>query len=92
MVFSYDDYGDTVLYDVFYEAGTYYGGVLSALQDEAMRKGDGTRARQLLDEQIELQQERQRIDPNDRTALISCIEKWHARARECDDNRVEQIA
>ena len=92
MAFTYDDYGDTVLYDVFYEAGTYYGGVLVALADQAEAYGDESRVQELVDKQIALQQERQGVDPDDRDAQIACIEKWHAQARTARENLLKQSA
>lgn len=86
MEFTYDDYGDTVLYDVFYEAGTYYGGVLVALSDQAEARGDHNRVRALLDQRIALRRERASVDPDDRDAQIACIEKWHAQARQARES------
>ncbi|VEI13807.1 hypothetical protein [Trueperella bialowiezensis] len=80
MEFTYDDYGDTALYDVFYEAGTYYGGVLVALSDQAEAQGDHQRERELLNARIALRRERANVHPDDRASQIACIEKWHARA------------
>lgn len=92
MEFTYDDYGDTVLYDVFYEAGTYYGGVLVALSDQAEARGDHSRVRTLLDQQIALQHERASVDPDDRDTQIACIEKWHAQARHARESLFVQNA
>lgn len=92
MEFTYDDYGDTVLYDVFYEAGTYYGGVLVALSDQAEARGDHSRVRTLLDQRIALRRERASVDPDDRDAQISCIEKWHAQARHARESLFVQNA
>lgn len=92
MEFTYDDYGDTVLYDVFYEAGTYYGGVLVALSDQAEANGDQERQRELLNMRIALRRERMSVDPRDRATQIACIEKWHALARRAREDLVIQIA
>lgn len=37
---EYEDYSDSVLYDVFYEAGTMLGGWLSSRQVAALKKGN----------------------------------------------------
>ncbi|MDV6239362.1 hypothetical protein R3J22_07460 [Trueperella bernardiae] len=92
MEFTYDDYGDTVLYDVFYEAGTYYGGVLVALSDQAEARGDHSRVRTLLDQRIALRRERASVAPDDRDAQIACIEKWHAQARHARESLFVQNA
>lgn len=92
MTFTYDDYGDTVLYDVFYEACTYYGGVLAALEDEAKARGAHERAREIFERHLALNRERASINPDDREALIASIENRHNLANECKERSIKQSA
>lgn len=85
---DYEDYSDTVLYDVFYEAGTMLGGWLSAAQDRAESRGDEREAKALFQEQLDLNLERDSVDARDRVAQITKIKKWHARRAELDAQKL----
>ena len=73
-----DEYGDTVLYDVFYEAGTQLNGVLVELQRKASAEGDETAAAAWLQRGIELGRARRLVGGADRVTQIEQIRAWRA--------------
>jgi hypothetical protein len=75
---DYTDYSPTVLYDVFYEAGTQLGGRLAALERQD-RDADPFRATAWRDERRNMRREREAIGVDDRDAQIAAIERWNAR-------------
>lgn len=81
---EYEDYSDTVLYDVFYEAGTMLGGWLSARQMAALKRGDIASAQKWEQARFALDDERSKVDPHDRAAQIAKIKEWHAFRAELD--------
>ena len=69
-----DDYAglsDTVLYDVFYEAGTMVGGALVASWRQQFR-----------DEHFSVNHERNAVAARDREGQIAWILRWEARREE----------
>lgn len=85
---EYEDYSDSVLYDVFYEAGTMLGGWLSSAQDKAEAEGNDALARQFFAEQLNLNRERAGVDAHDRVAQIEKIKKWHTRRAELSTKQI----
>ena len=85
---EYEDYSDSVLYDVFYEAGTMLGGWLSSAQDKAEAEGNDALARQFFAEQLNLNCERAGVDAHDRATQIEKIKKWHARRAELSTKQI----
>lgn len=85
---DYEDYSDTVLYDVFYEAGTMLGGWLTEAQDRAEAQGDKSLAVVLFQEQLELVRERDLVYARDRATQIAKIKKWEASRAELDVNKI----
>lgn len=85
---EYEDYSDTVLYDVFYEAGTMLGGWLIAAKREAEARGDLATAHKLDMEHFALLDERDEVGARDRATQIAKLKKWHARRAELDAQKV----
>ncbi len=85
---EYEDYSDSVLYDVFYEAGTMLGGWLSSRQVAALKKGNHALADRYEQERFELDEERSRVGAHDRAAQIAMIKKWHVRRVELDSSEL----
>ena len=83
---EYEDYSDTVLYDVFYEAGTMLGGWLFSLERKARENGDYRTARLYENERLSMSVDRDSVDPFDREAQIAWIKKWDTRRAEIDNN------
>ncbi|MDN6798431.1 MAG: hypothetical protein L0L50_03835 [Propionibacterium sp.] len=80
-----DDYAglsDTVLYDVFYEAGTMVGGALVASWRRAEAAGDQVAAQQFRDEHFSVNHERNAVAARDRQGQIAWILRWEARREE----------
>lgn len=75
---NYDEYSDTVLYDVFYEAGTQLGGRLVALMDQAEASGNVDAWNQYQARKLELQDERIAVPADDRAAQVAALLRWHA--------------
>lgn len=73
---------DSVLYDLFYEAGTILGGYLLDQEMKAQSDGNPELAKQLDEERRLLRRERSNIAYDDRTGQIACKLAWDARIRE----------
>lgn len=79
-----DDYAglsDTVLYDVFYEAGTMVGGALVASWRRAEAAGDQVAAQQFRDEHFSVNHERNAVAARDREGQIAWILRWEPAVR-----------
>ncbi|WP_263476211.1 hypothetical protein [Mobiluncus mulieris] len=85
---EYEDYSDTVLYDVFYEAGTMLGGWLVAAKREALARGNIAAVAEYEAEHIAMLDERDDVGAFDRVAQIAKIEQWHVRCAELDAQKV----
>lgn len=73
---DYDDYSDTVLYDVFYESGTQLGGRLVALMDQAEAAGNHDARTRYQLRKLEIGAERAEVLPTDRAAQVAAILRW----------------
>lgn len=82
---NYDDYSDTVLYDVFFETGTQLGGALVALENQADLAGDEAEVERWGAERRKMRAERRAISGRDRAAQIEAIRSWSARRQELLD-------
>lgn len=75
--FGYEDYSDTVLYDVFYEAGTMLCARYISLSRQADIAGDEARRAVYDGKYLELIEQRDAVNENDRAEQIRCIRSWH---------------
>ena len=73
---------DSVLYDLFYEAGTILGGYQLDMEMTARADGNPELAEQLDEERRRLRRERADIAYDDRAGQIACKLAWDARIRE----------
>lgn len=74
----YEMYSDTVLYDVFYEAGTLLSARYISLSHQAESVGDETRQAVYDGKYAELIRQRRAVAANDRDEQIRCINSWNA--------------
>ncbi len=79
-----DDIGETVLYDIFYEAGTRLGGVYVELMDKAEREGDLDALRHWRERHLGLNRERRNVDPADTEMQKRRIGEWNDRRIELE--------
>lgn len=70
------DVSDTVLYDIFYEAGTQAGGYMVALENLARRQGDNKSAHFWASQRRGMMDERDSVSASDRNARIAFKVKW----------------
>lgn len=75
---EYESYSDTVLYDVFYEAGTMLLGTLNHIENLYEERGDLELSKWAAEESVVLMRDRQGVDPFDRDEQISMIKRWKA--------------
>ncbi|MDK6788067.1 hypothetical protein ACRQFD_06465 [Actinotignum sp. GS-2025c] len=78
MAIPYEMYSDTVLYDVFYEAGTVLGSRYISLSRQARLAGDEPREVAYRGKYVELVEQRNAVAGNDRAEQIRCINSWNA--------------
>lgn len=79
---TYEELSPTVLYDIFYENGTIYGGRLISVENMARAMGDEELVKQCFEERLQLAKERAAVAGDDRDTQIACIRKWQARREE----------
>lgn len=76
-VMSYETAPTSVLYDIFYEAGTRLGAAYITLERRARKAGNTVKADEYRKQQIALDMERAAVDPHDRASLIRHMEDWN---------------
>jgi hypothetical protein len=69
-------YSDTVLYDVFFEAGTMLGGSLVEAERQARAGGDEEVADAHRQVRYAMVRARRRVGATDRDAQVAAIEEW----------------
>ncbi|MDE1559286.1 MULTISPECIES: hypothetical protein [Actinotignum] len=74
----YEMYSDTVLYDVFYEAGTLLGARYISLSRQARLAGDEPLEVAYRGKYVELVEQRNAVHWKDRAGQIRCINSWNA--------------
>ena len=69
-------YSTTTAYDIFYDKGTYYGGLFIAAARRADADGDGELAKRYWQHNILIDKQRNDINPDDVNAMISILRQW----------------
>ncbi|PWG62643.1 hypothetical protein [Bifidobacterium callitrichidarum] len=86
-LFKLEELEDSVLYDLFYEAGTILGGKLFKLRQEAKAAGNLQLAEDYRNEAREMRRIRESIASNDRESQIRYKNQWDKRAQELREQR-----
>lgn len=81
---KYEDWGETVLFDIFREAETRLGGWLLAEQDKAEAAGDAAAAAAWEAEAFAVARRMEAIRVQDRAEQIEAMEDWNARRQAID--------
>ena len=68
------------IYDVFYDKGSHYAGVLFAAEQQARDDGDDASADAYKSKQHELNEMRRSVKPDDVDTMISYISEWNTLA------------
>lgn len=76
----------SVLYDVFYEAGTRLGGVYVALADKAQSEGDAEAEQRYINAHHELMATRRSIEAGDQEQQTHYIQVWNEYAERLGRN------